>query len=59
VLALDRFNPQVAARLLGAFRSWRSLEAVRRGEAKSALRRVAKTKGLSRDVREIVSKMIE
>ncbi len=59
VLALDRFNPQVAARLLGAFRSWRSLETVRRGQAKTALRRVAKTKGLSRDVHEIVSKMIE
>ena len=26
VLELDRFNPQIAARLLGAFRSWRTLE---------------------------------
>jgi aminopeptidase N len=59
VLALDRFNPQVAARLLGSFRSWRSLEAVRRGRARSILRRVAKTKGLSRDVHEIVNKMID
>jgi len=59
VLALDRFNPQVAARMLGTFRSWRSLEPVRRNKAKSVLRGVAKTKGLSRDVYEIVHKMIE
>ena len=26
VLALDPKNPQVAARLMGAFRSWRALE---------------------------------
>jgi aminopeptidase N len=59
VLALDRFNPQVAARILGSFRSWRSLEPKRRSRAKSVLRRVAKTKGLSRDVYEIVHKMID
>ena len=33
VLALDPKNPQVAARLMGAFRSWRALEAGRRGSA--------------------------
>jgi len=59
VLALDRFNPQVAARLLASFRSWRTLEPVRRNRAKSVLKRVAKTAGLSRDVYEIASKMIE
>ena len=31
VLTLDPKNPQVAARLMGAFRSWRALEAGRRG----------------------------
>ena len=30
IIALDPKNPQVAARLMGAFRSWRALEATRR-----------------------------
>jgi aminopeptidase N len=58
-LAIDRFNPQIAARILGGFRTWRSLEPGRRKHAKRALQQVAKTKGLSRDVSEIVSKMLE
>ncbi len=59
VLAIDKFNPQVAARILGAFRSWRALEAGRRRQARKALNRVAGTSGLSRDVYEIVTRMIE
>ncbi|MFO1169385.1 MAG: aminopeptidase N [Hyphomicrobiaceae bacterium] len=59
VLEIDRFNPQVAARLLGAFRSWRSLEPKRKALAKSALKKVAATQGLSRDVYEIVTKTLE
>ena len=31
MLALDAINPQVAARLMTAFRSWRALEPERRG----------------------------
>ncbi len=59
VLALDRINPQIAARMLGAFRSWRTLEAGRRGLARKALQRLARAKTLSSDVVEIVSKMLE
>jgi aminopeptidase N len=59
VLALDRFNPQIAARMLGCLRSWRSLEHGRRNHAKRALQQIAKTRGLSRDVYEIVSKMLD
>jgi aminopeptidase N len=59
VLAIDKFNPQVAARLLGSFRGWRGLEPGRRKEAKSALRSLMKTEGLSRDVTEIVTKILE
>jgi aminopeptidase N len=58
VIALDPKNPQVAARLMAAFRSWRSLEAVRRGRAEATLRRVAATSGLSRDVTDIVSRTL-
>jgi aminopeptidase N len=58
VLALDPKNPQVAARLMGAFRSWRALEAERRGRAQSTLRRVASTSTLSRDVADIVDRTL-
>jgi aminopeptidase N len=59
VLEIDAFNPQIAARLLAAFRSWKSLEPERRRAAKKTLQRVAKAKPLSHDVFEIVSKMLE
>ena len=58
VLALDPKNPQVAARLMTAFRSWRALEPVRRAKAEATLRRVARNAGLSRDVRDIVDRSL-
>jgi aminopeptidase N len=54
MLALDAINPQVAARLMTAFRSWRALEPVRREKAEAALNRVAACTTLSRDVHDIV-----
>jgi aminopeptidase N len=59
VLEIDAFNPQIAARLLSAFRSWKALEPGRRRTAKKTLQSIAKTKPLSHDVFEIVSKMLE
>jgi len=59
VLAIESFNPQVAARLLGALRSWRTLEPGRRKLARKALEKVAAKDGLSRDVYEIVTKILE
>ncbi len=59
VLAIDRFNPQVAARLLNCYRSWRALEPTRRRAARKALARVAAGPHLSRDVYEIVSRMLD
>jgi len=59
VLAIDRFNPQVAARLLSSFKSWRTLEPGRRDMARMVLMHVARHPLLSRDVHEIVSKMWE
>jgi aminopeptidase N len=58
VLEIDAFNPQIASRILTAFRSWRSLEPGRRRLAKQALQRIAKGKGLSRDVHEIVTRTL-
>jgi aminopeptidase N len=58
VLALDGRNPQVAARLLSAFKSWRVLEDTRRRCAETALRRVAITANLSGDVTDIVQRTL-
>jgi aminopeptidase N len=59
VLALDALNPQVAARQMTAFRSWRALEPQRRARAEAALKRVAAGKALSRDLQDIVSRTLE
>ena len=59
ILQIDRFNPQLAARLLTAFRSWRTLESTRRKLAERALKGISKSKPLSRDVYEIVTRTLE
>ena len=58
VLTLDPKNPQVAARLTGAFRSWRALEPRRRERAEATLRRVAAAPALSRDVHDILARTL-
>jgi aminopeptidase N len=58
VIALDGKNPQVAARLLTAMRSWRSLEPERREHAREALSRIAGAQKLSADVRDIVDRTL-
>ncbi len=57
-LALDGKNPQVAARLLSAFKSWRALEPGRRARAEATLRRVAAAENLSRDTSDIVRRAL-
>ena len=56
---LDTRNPQVAARLLSAFKSWRALEPVRRAAAEAALRSVAAEPALSPDVADIVARCLQ
>jgi aminopeptidase N len=58
VLVLDRSNPQVAARLLSSFRTWRSMEAGRRHHALNALKRIADQDGLSADVADIATRSL-
>ncbi|HLQ90810.1 MAG TPA: aminopeptidase N [Xanthobacteraceae bacterium] len=58
VLELDQRNPQVAARLLSALKSWRVLEPGRRALAQAALRRVAAHASLSPDVGDIVQRAL-
>ncbi|HEY8276715.1 MAG TPA: aminopeptidase N, partial [Methyloceanibacter sp.] len=56
-LEIDSFNPHLAARLLGAFESWQSLEPIRQAKAKETLERLASAK-LSTDSYEIVAKTL-
>jgi aminopeptidase N len=58
VLALDGRNPQLAARLLAAFKSWRALEPGRRALAEATLRRVEAAPSPSPDVEDIVQRAL-
>lgn len=58
VLEVDGKNPQVAARLATALRSWRSLEPERRDMARAALAELGARKGLSVDLRDIVDRTL-
>ncbi|MBQ0819152.1 aminopeptidase N [Microvirga sp. HBU67558] len=59
VLRVDELNPQLAARLLTAFSTWRMMEGTRRSQAEQALRSIAQKPNLSRDVGDIVSRSLE
>ena len=58
VIAIDAFNPQVAARMARAFDRWRKFDAGRRQHASSALERIRDAQGLSKDVAEVVTKAL-
>ena len=58
VEALDSLNPQVAARLVAAFRDWSRFAEPRRTLQQERLRRLHAIPGLSPDVHEIVSKSL-
>jgi aminopeptidase N len=55
---LDGANPQVAARLLTAMRSWKNLEPERREKARTAMSALAARPHLSRDVRDILDRTL-
>jgi aminopeptidase N len=59
VIELQALNPQIAARLCGAMKSWRRLEPVRSALMHSALSRIANEPNLASDVYEVVGKMLE
>ena len=58
IIDTDRANPQVAARILGAFKTWRTLEPKRRALAEAALRKIADQDPLSPDVLDIVTRTL-
>jgi aminopeptidase N len=58
ILAVDRLNPQTAARLVAPLGRWRRFDAVRRDLIKAELERIVATPGLSKDVFEQASKSL-
>ena len=58
VMQIDAFNPQVAARLVQAFNIGPKLEPKRRALVKMQLERIAGMDNLSKDVAEIVGKIL-
>ncbi len=58
VLELDKFNPQVAARLARALDRWQKLAEPYQSAAHEAIARVAAQADLSNDVREVVSRAL-
>jgi aminopeptidase N len=58
ISALDAKNPQIAARLATAFRTWRTLEPGRRALAQAALARMKAVPSRSRDLADIVDRAL-
>ncbi len=58
ILILDKLNPQIASRQMGAFNSWQQYDQKRQGMMRAALEKIAKQTDLSADVYEIVTKYL-
>jgi aminopeptidase N len=58
VIELDAINPQVAARLTGAFETWRKYDETRQAHAKSALQRILAAKDLSTNTAEMAGRTL-
>jgi aminopeptidase N len=58
IIAADKLNPQIAARLVPPLGRWRRFEPKRAAMMREALERIAATQGLSKDVYEQVTKSL-
>jgi aminopeptidase N len=58
VRQLDGINAQVAARMAGAFETWRRFDPARAARMRAELESMLKTPGLSSNMFEVVSKML-
>ena len=58
IIAADKLNPQVAARLVPPFGRWKRFEPKRAAMMREALERIAASPGLSKDVYEQVTKSL-
>ena len=59
LLHLDKSNPQTSARLSTAFDGWTRYDADRQALMKAQLERISGTEGLSRDLSEMVIRMLK
>ncbi|HJT43803.1 MAG TPA: aminopeptidase N [Rhizomicrobium sp.] len=55
---LDPVNPQVAARMAGAFESWRRYDETRQAHMQAELQTIQKLSGISPNLFEVVGKML-
>ena len=55
---LDQINPQTAARMCGAFKTWRQFDKGRQALLKPLLQNMLEMDGLSRDSREMLSRIV-
>jgi aminopeptidase N len=58
LIRLDPVNPQTTARMSTAFETWARYDAGRRSRAQAELQRILAAPGLSRDVTEMVSRIL-
>ncbi|MGD9540227.1 aminopeptidase N [Methylocystis sp.] len=58
VLQVDPKNPQLAARLLSALRSWRTMESRRRDLIEARLKHIVAQENLSADLRDIATRAL-
>lgn len=58
IIQIDKFNPQSAARIAGAFQNWKRYGLERQNLMRTEIKRIQSMDGLSEDVAEIVSKTI-
>jgi aminopeptidase N len=59
IAQLDKINPQVAARMSGAFEAWRRYDPSRQNLMRGELEKLSKLDGLSSNLFEVVGKMLE
>ena len=59
IRALDPINPQVAARLVGSFETWRRYDENRQGLMRAELEAILKQPGLSPNLFEMASKILK
>ncbi|MBY0413747.1 MAG: aminopeptidase N C-terminal domain-containing protein, partial [Bdellovibrionales bacterium] len=58
ILELDKLNPQIASRLASGFKDFKRTPSSLQNVMKPELERIIKTDGLSKNVYEIVSKIL-
>ena len=58
VIALNKLNPQVAARLVRTLDHWKKYQPALKKQMQAALQKVAAAKGLSKDVQEVVGRSL-